>query len=501
MARYVMANRRAGKFGAAAQMMSRATFEATLDGPALSGSEVLQVNRPQRETGRITAVIETEAAEIEARRAEFPEDVLIEPEILHYRDESLLTAEYLGCQTDTLDAPAATGATAEFSVHARAVTGPLEQATVTLFVEAFGITRRLTGTTDSSGKYVFTYSTFFTPAVLVVVPYADYWPMVFQGPTQPFVATCPPLPTADKRTGWWHRESGIRTVSDTRGSGIRVGVVDTGVGIHPALAHVKDIGAFVDGMNDPHAGADTDRHGTHVIGTIGARANQHHEFSGIAPGASVYSARVFPPASGANQLAIAAAIDALSSDYQTDLINLSLGAKQASAIERDAIQDARERGCLCICAAGNSNGPVEYPAAFPETIAVSALGLRGWGPAGSMSAMRLPHERARYGNYNLYHANFSCHGGVDVAAGGVGIISTVPAHDGALYPYAAMGGTSMASPVACGCLAATLSTRCDYQSMSRDEMRAALAEEILRGSAKSVGLSVAYEGHGVAQAR
>ena len=63
-----------------------------------------------------------------------------------------------------------------------------------------------------------------------------------------------------------------------------------------------------------------------------------------------------------------------------DLINMSLGAPQGSAIERDAIQDALERGTLCICAAGNSNGPVNSQRPSLRTIAVSAIGLLGWGP-------------------------------------------------------------------------------------------------------------------------
>jgi subtilisin family serine protease len=54
---------------------------------------------------------------------------------------------------------------------------------------------------------------------------------------------------------------------------------------------------------------------------------------------------------------------------------MSLGGGPPSPAEEDAIRDAIERGTLCICSAGNSNGPIEYPGAYPECAAVSAVGL------------------------------------------------------------------------------------------------------------------------------
>jgi subtilisin len=45
-------------------------------------------------------------------------------------------------------------------------------------------------------------------------------------------------------------------------------------------------------------------------------------------------------------------------------------AASASMILHDTILDAGDRGTLCICAAGNYGGPVRYPAAFAECVAV-----------------------------------------------------------------------------------------------------------------------------------
>jgi len=291
---------------------------------------------------------------------------------------------------------------------------------------------------------------------------------------------------------------GVIRMKVKRGQGIRVGVTDTGCGPHQCLSHVTDAGAFIDGQVLPGQGADVDSHGSHVCGIVAARPQSTGQYSGISPGVRLYSARVFPPGRGANQGDIANAIDALSKTHEVDLINMSLGSPQASQIERDAIQDALERGTLCVCAAANSNGPVEYPAAFPECVAVSALGLLGWGPSGSIAASRVPQSADRFGNENLYLANFSCFGPeIDCAAPGVGIISTVPARFGLQAPYASMDGTSMASPVACGTLAALLGASSEYKAMPRNQSRAEKARSIMRDVCRDIGLKSVYQGRGV----
>jgi subtilisin len=235
-----------------------------------------------------------------------------------------------------------------------------------------------------------------------------------------------------------------------------------------------------------------------VCGLIGAR-HPVSDLVGVAPAAELFSIRVFDSVdTGANQIDIAAAIDALSEDREVDLINLSLGASTASAVEEEAIQDALERGTLCICAAGNSAGRVQYPAAFMETVAVSALGMEGWGPNGTLATWRLPTDADRFGRDGLYLANFSCFGKeINVAAPGVELISTVPEHPNFPSPRAAMGGTSMAAPLVTGVLAALLSRDGAYLMMPRDANRSEYARGVLRKAARSIDLDSQYEGWGL----
>ena len=506
MARYVMSNRRAGRFRESDQRASRGAMSATLQ--SLPGeARIVGDNAPDDALARHTVLFEADPVEVAALRASAPDTVIIEPEIVHHHLTTCPPPDFLGTAPARLDAlrePDAASRTPTTRLRATLVGGgaPLANAEAQLFLRGDGgVQRRLVERSDAAGRVAFAVPAPFVPALMNVVPAAGFWSVGVRAPRDGQAIDCPALP-ADGPIGWWHRAVGAARPGRTRGRGLRVGVVDTGVGPHPALDHVVDIGSFIDGVFDRTGGADSDVHGSHVCGTVGARPVEGGRYAGIAPGARLYSARVFPPDSGANQMDISDAIDTLSRDHAVDLINLSLGAPVGSEIERDAIRDALERGTLCVCAAGNANGPVGFPAAFPETVAVAALGLEGWGPPGSLSAGRLPESAARFGTGNLYLANFSDFGPeITCAAPGVGIVSTVPASGAAGgtsgNPYAALDGTSMASPVACGALAARLAGDALYRTLPRDETRAAYARRALIESCRDIGLDPAFQGRGV----
>jgi subtilisin len=501
MARYVMANRRAGKFLAVEKRASRSALEAGLT--ELSASiDVIADRNPSDELARRVVVFEADPEDVAAKATTLPSDVIIEPEILHYPMGQTLErrpgARVIGQRASTtLDLSVLNAPFTTFTATVTGTGAPLGGAEVILFFrDEAGISRNTSQLSDQSGAVSLAVPAGAQMAALLILPAGGHWSMVIRNPLSGATHDCPPFALVGP-LDWWHAEMGIAQFDPSRGAGIKVGVIDTGVGPHGCLAHVIDVGAFIDGAFDPAGGADVDSHGSHVCGTVGARPNDGSQRSGIAPGCTLFSARVFPPNEGASQGDIANAIDELSRERRVDLINMSLGSSAPSQIELDAIQDALQRGTLCICAAGNDSGPVIFPAAFPEAVAVSAIGLKGQAPSGSLSATRVPVDPAKHGAGNLFLAEFSSFGSaVDCAAPGVGIVATVPERFGLTEPYAVMDGTSMASPSACGALTALLGGSASYQALT-GSARAEAARTILRNNLRTIGLPAVFQGGGM----
>jgi len=119
---------------------------------------------------------------------------------------------------------------------------------------------------------------------------------------------------------------------------------------------------------------DDNGHGTHVAGIIAAAANGTGVV-GVAPQVSLYAVKV---------------LDGRGEGYYSDIIkgiqwcmengiqviNLSLGGYADVPALHDAVAQAARQGIVIAAAAGN-DGPggssVEYPAKYPEVIAVSAV--------------------------------------------------------------------------------------------------------------------------------
>ena len=505
MARYVMANRRAGKFTSAEKVASRVNLESAFSNFA-AGSSLMPGYVPQRETDRRIMVFDADPEEISAKRGNLAQDVILEEEIPHY------PAAYFRSKAKYKLLPALGGAGGpggpggldsglSITLKIQASGVPLQGAEVILFFThpAYPDGLQDKQVSGPSGNVTFQFSPAHQLAGAVVLPAGGFWSVPVHNPTNGLTIELPALPRSGP-LAWWHAAAGVGVFNPERGTGIRVGVIDTGVGPHPYLSHVTSVGSFIDGLFDAAGGADADSHGSHVCGIIGARP-EGLDYGGIAPGVSLYSARVFPPGGFANQGDIAQAIDVLSKDYQVDLINLSLGSAEGSEIELDAIRDAYERGTVCVCAAGNEAGPVSYPARFTECLAVSAIGLEGWGPAGTLAGSRRPTNPGMFGSDGYYLSDFSCFGpSLDLAGPGVGIISTAPARFGLQAPYVSMDGTSMASPLACGAIAALLAADSSYGSLDRAVLRSKKAHALAASAAKNIGLNFNYQGHGMTRA-
>src|SRR3954470_17313747 len=394
MARYVMANRRAGKFQAAEKMASRAAVESSFS--ALFAGSVAVVNdlNPGDVLARRVIVFDCDPEEANAKAAELPPDVLLEPQILHF-------PAVLGAASGVAALFAPAGTQRSFTAVITGGGAPLRGADVLLFlVDSANRQTRLTQVSDAAGAVTFSYPAVLNTLGVIVEPAGGFWSMVFRGASNGATLDCPAI-AAVGPIDWWHRQIAIHQFNPQLGAGIKVGVIDTGVGPHGCLTHVVSVGAFINGGHDATAGADFASHGSHTTGTIGARPVGPNDRAGIAPGVSLFNARVFPSADvGASQADIANALEELSRNRGVDLINMSLGATRPSAIEQDAIKDALERGTLCVCAAGNDGGAVGWPAAFAETVAVSAIGLKNAVPAGSASAISVPTDAAKIGRAN-----------------------------------------------------------------------------------------------------
>jgi subtilisin len=283
----------------------------------------------------------------------------------------------------------------------------------------------------------------------------------------------------------------------TQGSGVNVGVIDTGSGPHPDLVITNGFNA-VTGEVPTQFGDNGDLHGTHVAGIIGSRGSAPNGVRGIAPGVTLFSYRVFPKGSNASNFDIANAIDK-AREQGCDLINLSLGRPAGGTapdepLVRVALEDARAAGMLAIAAAGNDfRRGVSFPAADDLCIAVSALGDRTLLLKGSVSASA---EKAPAGtNPNEFIGDFSNIGPeIDVTGPGVGVVSTVPQQD-----FAVMDGTSMACPAVTGVAARLLGGKPAILGMARDSARATAIANLLLTTAQSRGFTPNLEGRGLPQ--
>ena len=271
------------------------------------------------------------------------------------------------------------------------------------------------------------------------------------------------------------------------GSGVTVGVIDTGIGPHAALTVAGGMNAVTG--EDPTDWSDSDIHGTHVAGII---AGHGSGFLGVAPGVTLRAYRVFGKnAEGASSFAIAKAIDRAVADG-CDLLNLSLGGGPDDPTTSEAIKAARAKGVVCVIAAGNDGAAVSWPARHPLAMAVSALGFKGLWPDGAMQSqtVKLP-----MGKEHSYIADFSNTGPeIDLAGPGVGIISCIP-HD----RFGVMDGTSMACPGVTGALARRLAADAKTLAMPRDGDRADAILKLALESARDMGLPPFTQGAGLAQ--
>jgi len=228
------------------------------------------------------------------------------------------------------------------------------------------------------------------------------------------------------------------------GKEVIVAVIDTGIAFekYGSSFAVEDLGEsqFVKPYNfvagNTHAN-DDHGHGTHVAGTIAQLTNNGVGVAGVAPFVKLMPLKVLNSQGYGTYGAIAAAIR-YAADNGASVINMSLGGPFPSFVLHKAIQYAKEKGVVIVCAAGNSGrSGLSYPAAYSECISVSAV--------------RYDRTLSWYSSYGKGLTIAAPGGDMNVDQNGDGLMdgvlqNTLNPQDPSKQGYFLFQGTSMATP-------------------------------------------------------
>lgn len=188
------------------------------------------------------------------------------------------------------------------------------------------------------------------------------------------------------------------------GDGINVCIIDSGIyAAHEEFTNVNIYGGYT---NIPNTNYTTDLfgHGTHVAGTITAQLNNTGVI-GVSPGnVSLFIVKVFGDdglwayssslVDAANRCANAGA----------KIISMSLGGPTKNRTEERAFDSLYAAGILSIAAAGNEGtSAYNYPASYSSVVSVAAID-----------------ENKSWADFSQFNNQ------VEIAAPGVGVLSTVP---------------------------------------------------------------------------
>lgn len=215
--------------------------------------------------------------------------------------------------------------------------------------------------------------------------------------------------------------------TQSRGRGVKVAVLDTGISRHEDLeANLK--GGINFSSSDENDYEDRAGHGTHVAGIIAAVDNQIGVV-GVAPATELYAVKVLGDDGSGSFETVARGIE-WAIENEMDIISMSLGSNAGSPRLHDVIKRAYARNITIVAAAGNDgdeydDDDIDYPGKYPEVIAVGSI------------------------NRYLERSWFSSDGEqLEVAAPGQDIYSTYLDNR-----YSILSGTSMAAPFVSGVLA------------------------------------------------
>ena len=257
-------------------------------------------------------------------------------------------------------------------------------------------------------------------------------------------------------------------IGKTGSVNVAVGVIDEGIQVlNPELAaniwtnpgeiagnridddrngYIDDVNGWDFANNDAtvYDGGTLDQHGTHVSGTIGARANGVGVV-GVNWDIKIISTKFLGSGGGSTSNAIRAL------DYITDLkrrgianivaTNNSWGGGGFSQALLDAINRGGDQNILFIAAAGNAGTNNNTTVNYPSNYVCNNAGTRSWDCVIAVAAINSTGAKSSFSNYGSTT--------VDIGAPGEAILSTIPIAPG----YASWSGTSMATPHVTGAAA------------------------------------------------
>ncbi|MER6073026.1 S8 family serine peptidase [Streptomyces sp. NPDC001817] len=344
------------------------------------------------------------------------------------------------------------------------VCGPDGEPLAGAGVFLIGATWPAQGITGTDGTAVITLATETEQSVqsLYVRPaggYADRW---IHRPdlsaTQENLVTLTPLakvyPELDQRQsyGWGQQAMRVDRLPPTfRAFGVRIAAIGSGVSAeHPDLRQRVRSGVDVVRGTDEGWAHDTLGSGTHAAGVI-AGADTGKGMVGIAVDAEIEVCQVMPDGHFSDLIA---ALDHCI-EREVDIAHIAVATPYPSALVSRKLADAGAAGIACVAPAGDTGGPVAFPASLPTVFAVGALGVFGSFPQDTSQATHVGPQLSPEG---LFAAPFSCHGpGVDAAAPGVAVLSCAP--EGG---YTALDGTVTASAHIAGLAALVLAHHEDF---------------------------------------
>ena len=258
----------------------------------------------------------------------------------------------------------------------------------------------------------------------------------------------------------------------TRGSGVTVAVVDTGV----KSSHSDLSGNVLSGTDYVSPGTsanDENGHGTHVAGIIAALHNNSRGIAGMAPRAKILPVRVLDRNGSGTSANVAKGI-IYAADRGAKVINLSLGSNQSSTAMQSAVSYAISRNVLVVAAAGNSGcgllgAPTEYPASYSGVVGAGAV---------TQSITRASYS--------------SCGSWVDVVAPGDRIISTMIQNSVGLgcsssANYCTLSGTSFSAPYVAATAALAIARRGWSQSTVASRLQSTATDLSPAGKDKYTG--------------